>query len=316
MTLFSIFTVFTLSSDFILSQVLVREKILAFISFCVGVVSRRMCDVCSSLQSTPSESLSSVWPTINVVSLGEFRPQSGTSGSSHNKANAFDCYHQPWGTLAHIYTSAHIHKRAHTHTQVQRYRIFTPKSWCSWKPYLLSRVVSSFALNAFYCLDDGRKIGGGGVLSFCSPFEVNVFWLTVLLSFSLFDGLFFPSILLPFIVSFSIKVHLFERSTASLLCVIVKYCCIRGVSAYLGGFERIIFNILNCMKKLLSFIPFRSPEGLDSQPPALPPKQLSRKTLSQIIQAHSQQSLLDNHVNEMYDVPVKADKTTVSHFER
>lgn len=56
----------------------------------------------------------------------------------------------------------------------------------------------------------------------------------------------------------------------------------------------------------------RSPEGLDGQPPALPPKQLSRKTLSQIIQAHSQQSLLDNHLSEMYDVPVNADKTTVS----
>uniref|UniRef100_A0A674MQJ6 Tyrosine-protein phosphatase n=1 Tax=Takifugu rubripes TaxID=31033 RepID=A0A674MQJ6_TAKRU len=48
------------------------------------------------------------------------------------------------------------------------------------------------------------------------------------------------------------------------------------------------------------------------QPPALPPKQLSRKTLSQIIQAHSQQSLLDNHVNEMYDVPINADKTTLN----
>ncbi|XP_040004096.1 tyrosine-protein phosphatase non-receptor type 4 isoform X2 [Xiphias gladius] len=47
-----------------------------------------------------------------------------------------------------------------------------------------------------------------------------------------------------------------------------------------------------------------SPEGVDGQPPALPPKQLSRKTLSQIIQAHSQQSLLDNHLNEMYDVPL------------
>lgn len=56
----------------------------------------------------------------------------------------------------------------------------------------------------------------------------------------------------------------------------------------------------------------RSPEGVDGPPPALPPKQLSRKTLSQIIQAHSQQSLLDNHLNEMYDVPVNADKTTVS----
>lgn len=46
-----------------------------------------------------------------------------------------------------------------------------------------------------------------------------------------------------------------------------------------------------------------SPEGVDGQPPALPPKQLSRKTLSQIIQAHSQQSLLDNHLNELYDTP-------------
>uniref|UniRef100_A0A3Q4HAP4 protein-tyrosine-phosphatase n=1 Tax=Neolamprologus brichardi TaxID=32507 RepID=A0A3Q4HAP4_NEOBR len=55
-----------------------------------------------------------------------------------------------------------------------------------------------------------------------------------------------------------------------------------------------------------------SPDGVDGQPPALPPKQLSRKTLSQIIQAHSQQSLLDNHLNEMYDVPVNADKTTLN----
>lgn len=51
---------------------------------------------------------------------------------------------------------------------------------------------------------------------------------------------------------------------------------------------------------------------MEGQPPALPPKQLSRKTLSQIIQAHSQQSLLDNHVNEMYDVPANPEKTTVS----
>ncbi|KAK5601509.1 Tyrosine-protein phosphatase non-receptor type 4 [Crenichthys baileyi] len=55
-----------------------------------------------------------------------------------------------------------------------------------------------------------------------------------------------------------------------------------------------------------------SPDGIDGQPPALPPKQLSRKTLSQIIQAHSQQSLLDNHLNEMYDVPVNVDKTTLN----
>lgn len=67
--------------------------------------------------------------------------------------------------------------------------------------------------------------------------------------------------------------------------------------------------------EFLSFAAFlflRSPDGIEGQPPALPPKQLSRKTLSQIIQAHSQQSLLDNHLNEMYDVPVNTDKTTVS----
>ncbi|XP_061774324.1 tyrosine-protein phosphatase non-receptor type 4 [Nerophis ophidion] len=55
-----------------------------------------------------------------------------------------------------------------------------------------------------------------------------------------------------------------------------------------------------------------SPDGVDGPPPALPPKQLSRKTLSQIIQAHSQQSLLDNHLNEMYDVPANTDKTTLN----
>ncbi|XP_061782581.1 tyrosine-protein phosphatase non-receptor type 4 [Nerophis lumbriciformis] len=55
-----------------------------------------------------------------------------------------------------------------------------------------------------------------------------------------------------------------------------------------------------------------SPDGVDGLPPALPPKQLSRKTLSQIIQAHSQQSLLDNHLNEMYDVPANTDKTTLN----
>ncbi|KAJ8012630.1 hypothetical protein DPEC_G00044870 [Dallia pectoralis] len=55
----------------------------------------------------------------------------------------------------------------------------------------------------------------------------------------------------------------------------------------------------------------QSPEVVEGPPPALPPKQ-SRKNLSQIIQAHSQQSLLDNHINEMYDVPVATDKTTLN----
>ncbi|KAG1946078.1 tyrosine-protein phosphatase non-receptor type 4 isoform X1 [Pimephales promelas] len=50
-----------------------------------------------------------------------------------------------------------------------------------------------------------------------------------------------------------------------------------------------------------------SPEGVEGPPPALPPKQ-SRKNLSQLILSHSQQDL-DNHVNEMYDVPIATDKT-------
>ncbi|XP_050975067.1 tyrosine-protein phosphatase non-receptor type 4 isoform X2 [Labeo rohita] len=51
-----------------------------------------------------------------------------------------------------------------------------------------------------------------------------------------------------------------------------------------------------------------SPEGVEGPPPALPPKQ-SRKNLSQLILSHSQQDL-DNHINEMYDVPIATDKAT------
>uniref|UniRef100_A0A8B9K1L7 protein-tyrosine-phosphatase n=1 Tax=Astyanax mexicanus TaxID=7994 RepID=A0A8B9K1L7_ASTMX len=54
-----------------------------------------------------------------------------------------------------------------------------------------------------------------------------------------------------------------------------------------------------------------SPEGVDGPPPALPPKQ-SRKNLSQLILSHSQQDL-DNHINEMYDIPVATEKATVCH---
>lgn len=53
----------------------------------------------------------------------------------------------------------------------------------------------------------------------------------------------------------------------------------------------------------------RSPEGVEGPPPALPPKQ-SRKNLSQLILSHSQQDL-DNHINEMYDVPTATDKAMV-----
>ncbi|XP_027001240.2 tyrosine-protein phosphatase non-receptor type 4 isoform X2 [Tachysurus fulvidraco] len=50
-----------------------------------------------------------------------------------------------------------------------------------------------------------------------------------------------------------------------------------------------------------------SPECVEGPPPALPPKQ-SRKNLSQLILSRSQQEL-DNHINEMYDVPMATDKT-------
>uniref|UniRef100_A0A671SUK8 Tyrosine-protein phosphatase n=1 Tax=Sinocyclocheilus anshuiensis TaxID=1608454 RepID=A0A671SUK8_9TELE len=43
-------------------------------------------------------------------------------------------------------------------------------------------------------------------------------------------------------------------------------------------------------------------------PPALPPKQ-SRKNLSQLILSHSHQDL-DNHISEMYDVPIATEKAT------
>uniref|UniRef100_A0A8C2E705 protein-tyrosine-phosphatase n=1 Tax=Cyprinus carpio TaxID=7962 RepID=A0A8C2E705_CYPCA len=49
-----------------------------------------------------------------------------------------------------------------------------------------------------------------------------------------------------------------------------------------------------------------SPEGVEGPPPALPPKQ-SRKNLSQLILSHSQQDL-DNHINQMYTIPIATDK--------
>uniref|UniRef100_A0A673H6N2 Tyrosine-protein phosphatase n=1 Tax=Sinocyclocheilus rhinocerous TaxID=307959 RepID=A0A673H6N2_9TELE len=51
-----------------------------------------------------------------------------------------------------------------------------------------------------------------------------------------------------------------------------------------------------------------SPEGVEGPPPALPPKQ-SRKNLSQLILSHSQQDL-DNHINQMYNIPIATDKAT------
>uniref|UniRef100_A0A673H567 Tyrosine-protein phosphatase n=1 Tax=Sinocyclocheilus rhinocerous TaxID=307959 RepID=A0A673H567_9TELE len=47
---------------------------------------------------------------------------------------------------------------------------------------------------------------------------------------------------------------------------------------------------------------------LEGPPPALPPKQ-SRKNLSQLILSHSQQDL-DNHINQMYNIPIATDKAT------
>ncbi|XP_016309702.1 tyrosine-protein phosphatase non-receptor type 4-like isoform X2 [Sinocyclocheilus anshuiensis] len=51
-----------------------------------------------------------------------------------------------------------------------------------------------------------------------------------------------------------------------------------------------------------------SPEEVEGPPPALPPKQ-SRKNLSQLILSHSHQDL-DNHISEMYDVPIATEKAT------
>uniref|UniRef100_A0A8C1X7F5 Tyrosine-protein phosphatase n=1 Tax=Cyprinus carpio TaxID=7962 RepID=A0A8C1X7F5_CYPCA len=53
-------------------------------------------------------------------------------------------------------------------------------------------------------------------------------------------------------------------------------------------------------------ISLESPEGVEGPPPALPPKQ-SRKNLSQLILSHSQQDL-DNHINQMYTIPIATDK--------
>ncbi|XP_026073841.1 tyrosine-protein phosphatase non-receptor type 4-like isoform X2 [Carassius auratus] len=50
-----------------------------------------------------------------------------------------------------------------------------------------------------------------------------------------------------------------------------------------------------------------SPEGVEGPPPALPPKQ-SRKNLSQLILSHSQQDLDNNHINQMYTIPISTDK--------
>uniref|UniRef100_A0A671KMK3 Tyrosine-protein phosphatase n=1 Tax=Sinocyclocheilus anshuiensis TaxID=1608454 RepID=A0A671KMK3_9TELE len=55
-------------------------------------------------------------------------------------------------------------------------------------------------------------------------------------------------------------------------------------------------------------ISLESPEGDEGPPPALPPKQ-SRKNLSQLILSHSQQDL-DNHINQMYNIPIATDKAT------
>uniref|UniRef100_A0A673H6N8 Tyrosine-protein phosphatase n=1 Tax=Sinocyclocheilus rhinocerous TaxID=307959 RepID=A0A673H6N8_9TELE len=50
------------------------------------------------------------------------------------------------------------------------------------------------------------------------------------------------------------------------------------------------------------------PPTVEGPPPALPPKQ-SRKNLSQLILSHSQQDL-DNHINQMYNIPIATDKAT------
>ncbi|XP_029112602.1 tyrosine-protein phosphatase non-receptor type 4-like isoform X1 [Scleropages formosus] len=55
-----------------------------------------------------------------------------------------------------------------------------------------------------------------------------------------------------------------------------------------------------------------SPEApADGQPPALPPKQSRKSFYASLTQAQSQQEL-DNHVNELYDIPVATEKAVVN----
>lgn len=171
-----------------------------------------MCDVCSSLLSTPPESLISLWPIINVISWDMFKPQSGTSGSSHNKAQC--------SLTATISPKEHTHLLAHTHPMIQAlskaacfYALkresddaLKSLTWWTvlfhhthWMPFIVWMMEERF-----------------GFRSSWSPFEDNVFWLTVLLSLSVFDST-FPFIHLPLIVSLSIKRHLFKRPAAPLL---------------------------------------------------------------------------------------------------
>ncbi|MGH0144268.1 UNVERIFIED_CONTAM: hypothetical protein FKN15_002524 [Acipenser sinensis] len=50
---------------------------------------------------------------------------------------------------------------------------------------------------------------------------------------------------------------------------------------------------------------------IGGQPPALPPKQSKKNSCNQINRCHSQQEL-DNHIHEMYDVPVASEKSVLN----
>ncbi|XP_033869921.2 tyrosine-protein phosphatase non-receptor type 4-like isoform X2 [Acipenser ruthenus] len=50
---------------------------------------------------------------------------------------------------------------------------------------------------------------------------------------------------------------------------------------------------------------------IDGQPPALPPKQSKKNSCNQINRCHFQQEL-DNHIHEMYDVPVASEKSVLN----
>lgn len=221
-TLVNIFTAFTHLLGCSLGQFFFQiwEKYSYSLHFCVGVVLKRMCDVCSSLLSTPPESLISLWPIINVISRDMFKPQSGTSGSSHNKANAL------WLQLSaprntHTYTHARMHK--HTHALIQalsKARCFyalkresdslESRTWWTvlfhsthWMPFIVWMMEERFGF-----LSSWRNL----------PFEVNAFWLSVLLSRSVFNSI-FPFIHLPLIVSFSIKP--LYKAGSSFICVLI-----------------------------------------------------------------------------------------------
>lgn len=126
------------------------------------------------------------------------------------KPMLFDCYYQPQGTrtLAHTHPMIQALSKAKCFYALKRESDDALESltWWTvlfhhthWMPFIVWMMEERF-----------------GFRSSWSPFEDDVFWLTVLLSLSVFNSA-FPFIHLPLIVSLAIKRHLFKRPAAALL---------------------------------------------------------------------------------------------------